>query len=126
LTTGGNDRLVSADNTPDNMWGDWQSSSPDATGGHDTFVFTPQNGNDVIHDFQPGVDTIELDGFFKSHIPAQAAAHLPSQAQGALESFSDLNIQVVGNDSIIHFDANNSVTVLNDPALQPGDFHFVV
>jgi Ca2+-binding RTX toxin-like protein len=127
---GGNDRLVSADNTPDNMWGDWQTSNSAATGGADTFVFTPQNGNDIIHDFQPGVDTIELDGFFTTkggHLPPQALDHLPAQASGQfLESFSDLNIQVVGNDSVIHFDANNSVTVLNDTALTAADFHFVV
>jgi hypothetical protein len=32
----------------------------------------------------------------------------------------------VGNDSIIHFDANNSVTVLNDTNFMASDFHFLI
>jgi hypothetical protein len=135
---GGDDRLVSADNTTDNMWGDFFSppSSSGATFGHDTFVFDPHNGNDVIHDFQQGTDTIELDGFFTNpHIPIQAAQHIPPQAAShlGLETFADLNIQLVDTDgngtndsSVIHFDANNSVTVLGVTGLTAADFHFVV
>jgi hypothetical protein len=132
---GGDDRLVSADNTTDNMWGDFGSppSSAGATFGSDTFVFDPNNGKDTIYDFQSGVDTIELDGFFKNgqanaHVPSQALDHMPPQAVSqvaGLETFSDLNIQVVGNDSVIRFDANDSVTVLNDTNLTASDFHFV-
>jgi hypothetical protein len=29
---------------------------PDAVTGGDTFVFTPWNGRDIIHDFEPGKD----------------------------------------------------------------------
>src|SRR5262245_32811094 len=42
----GNDRLVSAFNTTDHMWGDFQSTGGNA--GQDTFVFGPNNGNDFI------------------------------------------------------------------------------
>jgi hypothetical protein len=48
-----------------------------ATGGSDTYVFSPQNGNDTIHDFEH-IDTIELDGFFSNpHIPSQVGSHIP-------------------------------------------------
>ena len=71
-----------------------------------------------------------MDGFFikgNGHIPPQAAAHIPPQAaSNVLASFTDLNIQVVGTDSVIHFDANNSVTVLGVTGLTAADFHFVV
>src|SRR6476620_2761586 len=112
------------------MWGDFQSGGPQGnpTGGHDTYVFDQHNGNDVINDFQPGIDTIELDGFLKSHIPPQAAEHLPPQAQahGVLESFTDLNITEANGNSVIHFDANDSVTVVGVTGLTAADFHFVV
>ena len=58
---GGNDRLVSAANTPDDMWGDFQNiAGGTVAGGHDTFVFRSNNGNDIIHDFHQGEDIIEL------------------------------------------------------------------
>jgi hypothetical protein len=126
IPSGGADRLVSADNTADNMWGDFQNTGPgQPTGGVDTFVFAPNNGNDIIHDYQQGFDNpIELDGFFKNtHIPSQAADHAGNHV---LETFADLNIEVVGTDSVIHFDANNSVTVLGVTGLTANDFHFVV
>jgi len=131
--SGGNDRLVSADNTTDNMWGDFQSGG---TGGQDTFVFDRNNGNDIIHDYQQGFDNpIELDGFFKNpHIPTNPHIPLlpPQAGNHILETFADLNISEVDanndghTDSVIHFDANNSVTVLNVTGLTAADFHFVV
>lgn len=60
-------------------------------------------------------------------------AQLPPQALSQLlQSFSDLNIETVdtNNDSVadssvIHFDANNSVTVVGVTGLTAADFHFV-
>jgi Ca2+-binding RTX toxin-like protein len=129
--TGGNDRLISADHTTDDMWGDFQSvSGGPPTGGHDTFVFSQHNGDDIIHDFQQGIDAIEIN---TSPFPTQAAEHIPPQAGSQfLETFTDLNIQEVDantdglTDSVIHFDANNSVTVLGVTGLTANDFHFVV
>jgi hypothetical protein len=98
--------------------------------GHDTFVFSLNNGNDLINDFHQGEDIIEID---TSPIPTPAAGHIPPQAQISHagnqfpETFSDLNIQEVnGSSSIIHFDANNSVTVAGVTGLTAADFHFVV
>ena len=59
---GGDDHLISAASITDRMWGDFQTSDGTATGGHDTFVFGPSNGNDHIYDFHHGEDHIELDG----------------------------------------------------------------
>jgi hypothetical protein len=124
---GGNDRLVSADNTTDNMWGDFQFVSGGTPQfGQDTFVFSHHNGNDLINDFHQGEDFIEIDS---SPIPTHAAQHIPPQAQAGnhiLETFSDLNIEEVNGNSVIHFDANNSVTVLGVTGLTASDFHFVV
>jgi serralysin len=96
--------------------------------GHDTFVFDPQNGNDLINDFHQGEDIIELDGFFTIPVPTQAAQHIPPEAgiSQFLETFSDLNIEEVNGSSVIHFDANNSVTVVGVAGLTAADFHFVV
>jgi hypothetical protein len=130
---GGNDRLVSAPNTTDSMWGDFQSglSGFNLTGGADTFAFGRNNGNDFINDFQKGVDTIEIDSspikpLVAGHIPPQALDHLPPQAGGQFPAtFADLNIQEVGGNSVIHFDANDSVTVVGVTGLTADDFHFV-
>jgi hypothetical protein len=118
---GGNDRLVSAANTTDIMWGDFQTvEHPQTgmnTGGADTFVFGPKNGNDFIIDFQKGVDMIELDSS-PTHVPVHAAAHIPAGAGNFPQTFADLNIQIVdangdgiADASVIQFDAHNSVQV---------------
>jgi acyl CoA:acetate/3-ketoacid CoA transferase alpha subunit len=84
-------------------------------------------GNDVIHDFQHGKDTIKLGGFDLGHKSAQALAHLSDKALNDL-----LHIQTLDTngdhvlDSVIHFDANNSVTVLGVSHLTASDFHFIV
>jgi Ca2+-binding RTX toxin-like protein len=140
--SGGTDRLVSAPNTTDDMWGDFQTvGGGNPQFGADTFVFGQHNGNDVIHDFQQGLDTIEIDTSplpivpiqALDHIPPHALDHIPTQAVSNFPtSFADLTIQLVDanndgiTDSVIHFDANNSVTVLNVTGLTAADFHFVV
>lgn len=65
---GGRDRLISGAGT-DIMYGD--ASDSYGMGGADTFVFRAGNGNDVIVDFQVGVDKIDVTAlknapFFRS------------------------------------------------------------
>ena len=74
-------------------------------------------------------------GFYM--IPAQAAKHLPANVppkalSHLMQSFSDLNIETIDinsdtvvDSSVIHFDANNSVTVVGVTGLTAADFHFV-
>lgn len=73
----------------------------------DTFAFAAQNGNDTIH-FERGLDKIDL------------------KAMGAnsIHGFSDPNIEVAGANSIVHFDANNSLTIVGVNDLAAGDFWF--
>src|SRR5258706_3839393 len=87
---------------------------------YDTFVFSWDNGDDIINDFQLGIDTIEID---TSPFPTQVAQHIPQQASSQfVETFSDLDIQEVDangdniSDSVIQFDADNSVTGWASPA----------
>ena len=115
------------------MWGDVGTGFL-STYGHDTFAFRPNNGNDFIYDFHQGEDIIELGGFNKNNIPAKAAAHVPDHGLSQLlQSAASLNIQAidtngdnVADSSLIRFDANNSITVMNVTGLTAADFHFVV
>jgi hypothetical protein len=112
--SGGDDRLIGGA-WIDWMWGDAQTVSELASTGNDTFVFRALDfiGNDVIFDFRPGEDTIELSGF---------AAH----------SFEDLSIGQVDFDhdgtldsSIIQFGIFSSITVVGLTQLTTDDFLFV-
>jgi hypothetical protein len=60
---GGNDRLVSPGSNADEMWGDAYLVAPGALTGADTFAFIFLNGRDIIHDFEPGKDVIDLTAF---------------------------------------------------------------
>ena len=124
---GGNDRLVSGAHATDNMWGDGPSPVS-ITGGHDTFAFRSDNGNDFIYDFRHNDgDIIELGGLYRIPIPTSATTHLPKQAVShVLQSFSDLNIETDGISSVIHLDAFNSITVFGVANLTASDFHFVL
>ena len=91
------------------MWGDFQEG--DGTGGRDRFVFGEGNGRDSVYDFEKRRDLIELDGI------------------EGIESFGDLDIQIVDTDndnaadsSVIGFGGNNSVTVYNVTDLAARDF----
>jgi serralysin len=75
--------------------------------GADILVFAPDNGDDTAT-FCSGEDKIDLTAFAASNIHAIA----------------DLDIEVAGGDSIIHFDASNSVTVLDIINLTASDFLF--
>jgi Ca2+-binding RTX toxin-like protein len=115
---GGSDTLISGTGT-DNMWGDAQSidgvaASPTAPAGSvvtgaDTFVFAAGNGADVVYDFrQSDGDRIDVSAY-------------------GFDDLGDMTITGTGTDTVIAFDANDSVTLagLIDPSvLQASDFLF--
>ena len=76
-------------------------------GGADALVFAPDNGHDRAR-FETGKDTIDLRAF----------------AAAGIDDLTDLRIDVVGGNSIIHFDAQNDLTVLGATQLAGGDFLF--
>jgi Ca2+-binding RTX toxin-like protein len=73
--------------------------------GADTLVFAAQNGHDNA-EFEQGRDIIDLTGY------------------NNIDDFSDLNIEVAGANSIIHFDASNDLTVTGVSNLTADDFLF--
>jgi serralysin len=75
--------------------------------GADTLIFAPDNGADTAA-FTQGEDTIDLTAFAASNIHA----------------FADLDIDIADGNSIIRFDADNNVTVLNNTNLTASDFLF--
>jgi Ca2+-binding RTX toxin-like protein len=115
---GGNDILISGTGS-DHMWGDAQfingvaASVAAATGGvvtgADTFVFSPGSGKDDINDFrQSDHDRIDVSAY-------------------GFHSLADLSISAVGGNTVIHFDATDSVTLIgiSDPTILHGsDFFF--
>ncbi|PYE81396.1 family 16 glycosylhydrolase [Pseudoroseicyclus aestuarii] len=64
----GEDRLQGGTGT-DHIWG----GSYGADGARDVFVFAPGDGRDYIHDFEPGLDVIELAALAAD--PARILAH---------------------------------------------------
>ncbi|QIO34574.1 calcium-binding protein [Bradyrhizobium sp. 1(2017)] len=93
----GNDTLVSGIGN-DGMFGGY---------GADTFVFAAQNGHDTA-DFQEGRDKIDLTALGANDIHA----------------LDDLSIEVTAGDTIIHFDANNDLTIAGIVNLSANDFLF--
>ncbi|HEV7718783.1 MAG TPA: calcium-binding protein [Arsenicitalea sp.] len=75
--------------------------------GADTLVFAPGNGADTAA-FCSGQDKIDLTAFAANNIHA----------------FADLDIAVAGDSSIVRFDADNNVTVLETTHLAASDFLF--
>ena len=71
------------------------------------FTFAAQNGQDTIT-YEQGRDKIDLTALAANNI----------------NDFGDLNIEVAGSNSIIHFDESNSVTVVGVNDLVGGDFTF--
>ena len=78
--------------------------------GNDHFVFTPGNGQDTIGDFTHAADVVVLQGF------------------AGIANFSDLqpHMAQVGADTVITFDATDSITLSNVQMTQlnAGDFLF--
>ncbi|MGI6854242.1 calcium-binding protein [Mesorhizobium sp. 1B3] len=92
----GNDTLVGGIGDDDLMGED----------GADRFVFAPQSGHDTV-DFEKGQDILDFR--------ALAAT---------VSSFADLDIDVIGQDSVIHFDTDDDLTVLGVTDLSESDFLF--
>jgi serralysin len=104
---GGDDTLISGRGT-DYMWGDGGDVAPTATTGADTFVFAPDSGNDLIFDFrQSDGDKIDVSAY-------------------GFHGIDDMAITGMGADTVIVFDAIDSVTLVGmDPgALHASDFIF--
>jgi hypothetical protein len=99
-TTCGNDRLVSGIGR-DFMWGDAVFKDPTVVTGADVFVFAPNNGDDVVNDFEQGKDHIDLTAF----------ANLT------------LRISSDGQDSVIDLGDGNNVTVVGVNDLRATDFY---
>jgi Ca2+-binding RTX toxin-like protein len=104
--------------------------------GNDIFIATPNDGNDFIYDFHQGQDLIEVKDYHYliAPIPEDKQLKLPEKAIShlyRLYEFSNLRIEVADAnsdgalDSIIHLDANNSVTAYNVSSLTAADFLFV-
>ena len=99
----GNDRLISGTGN-DAMWGDiaysgYGNSPIDltrVTTGHDVFVFSANNGNDMIHDFRQGEDKIELLGIGVDSFDALAASHLSQGSTNSIITFGSNMITVIG------------------------------
>ena len=88
---GGNDTLFGGDGD-DRLVGGADNDVLFGQQGEDTFVFFANSGNDVIRDFEDGIDTIEF--------------------RGAVDSFADLTLEQSGTSVIITSD-NGVITVRN-------------
>jgi len=104
---GGQGNVLNGGQGRDTLVGGAGNDEYNGGAGADTFVFAPQNGHDTAI-FDKGEDKIDLKAFAANNIHA----------------FTDLDINVVGGDSIIHFDADNDITVRNVTNLSSSDFLF--
>ena len=79
-------------------------------GGHDTFVFSGDFGNDTVKDFQKSTDTVQLD----HNVFGDFAGVMSHASQ-------------VGSDVVISVDANNSVSLHSTllSQLTANNFHLV-
>ncbi|MDB2437667.1 hypothetical protein N9W89_03045 [Hellea sp.] len=91
IGAGGNDTLFGGDGN-DRLVGGADNDVLFGQQGEDTFVFFANSGNDVIRDFEDGIDTIEF--------------------RGAVDSFADLTLEQSGTNVIITSD-NGVITVRN-------------
>jgi serralysin len=73
--------------------------------GADTFVFLAENGHDTA-DFEKGRDKIDLTDLAANNI----------------HDLDDLNIEVTGGNTIIHFDTDNDLTIAGVVNLGEDDF----
>jgi len=112
IITCGNDTLVSAASTADDMWGDLSQIGPGTTiiRGHNTFVFAARNGHDTIHDFLQGSDEIDLRAL----------------AGEGVHGFGDLQLAPTADvtATVVRFDGADDVTVAGIAELRPTDFLF--
>lgn len=75
--------------------------------GADRYLFAPQTGHDTV-DFESGLDIIDLTAFAAENI----------------HGFDQLNIEVSGGNSIVHFSAEDDLTVVGVEDLRASDFWF--
>ena len=103
---GGGDRIESGTGQ-DLMYGDAVTLGAAARGGDDLFVFAPASARDTIFDFRQDEDRIDVSAY-------------------GFQSIAELDLEVVGADTIVHFDAvdANFVTVLGVTTLGASDFVF--
>ena len=101
----------------DILTGDTGANTLLGLGGNDVFVFTPGSSHDVIGDFSPGHDKIELDDF------------LTPDPSGNPDWFADWvangGITQQGNDALIHLDAAADTILLKNvvvTSLHANDF----
>jgi Ca2+-binding RTX toxin-like protein len=103
---GGNGRL-SGGMGDDILFGDTGIMQDNAQGGNDTFVFDDAFGNDRVGDFRQGEDELEFN------VPGVAA-------------IEDLQIAVVGPDTVITADTFGTVTLTEFTGMLTDlDFDFV-
>ncbi|MDE5456151.1 hypothetical protein GWE18_25655 [Bradyrhizobium sp. CSA112] len=83
--------------------------------GADQFVFAKHMGNDTINDFQPGQDKIDL----LAHVPFE-----PGDSDSFALWLKSGAVEQVGSDTLIQFDAGNSIQLSNIARanLQMSDF----
>ena len=110
----GNDTLISGHGN-DHMWGDFGGNINrnvpyvNHSTGKDIFVFGENNGNDIIYDFQRGLDKIDL------------------RSLGDIDSIDDLTIAsslTQPSDSVINLNDGNSITLIGVSELSANDFMF--
>jgi Ca2+-binding RTX toxin-like protein len=88
---GGDDRLSGGEGD-DLLFGDAREMEDNAQGGNDTFVFDDAFGNDTVADFRQGEDELEFN------VPG-------------VTDVEDLQIAVVGPDTVITADTLGTVTL---------------
>lgn len=116
---GGDDTLVGGRGAENEMWGDAAVIGHGVETGRDVFVITPRTGTNLIHDFEPGRDVIDLTAF----------------AEQGIHSLADLQplLQVTEQGSRVEFSRSpgplppivvNDFIVQGQYALTEGDFLF--
>ena len=110
----GNDTLISGHGN-DHMWGDFggnlNQNVPyvNYSTGKDIFVFGENNGNDIIYDFQRGLDKIDLRSLV------------------GIDNINDLTITsslTQPSDKVINLNDGNSITLIGVNDLSANDFMF--
>jgi serralysin len=110
----GNDTLISGHGN-DHMWGDFggniNQNVPyvNYSTGKDIFVFGENNGNDIIYDFQRGLDKIDLRSLV------------------GIDNINDLTITsslTQPSDKVINLNDGNSITLIGVNELSANDFMF--
>jgi serralysin len=110
----GNDKLISGHGN-DHMWGDFggnlNQNVPylNYSTGKDIFVFGENNGNDIIYDFQRGLDKIDLRSLV------------------GIDNINDLTITsslTQPSDKVIDLNDGNSITLIGVNDLSANDFMF--